>query len=61
LEQKGGLRKSYFPFIMLFITLSLHASTILAAERKRNKLIMRGVVPEGEEHRERGEYHGKYN
>jgi hypothetical protein len=55
LEQKGGLRKRYFPFIMLFITLSLHASTILAAERKRNRLIMRGLAPAGEDTQKRGE------
>ena len=36
-EQKGGLMWRHFPFIMLFITLSLHARTILAAERTRGR------------------------
>jgi hypothetical protein len=53
--------KRYFPFIMLFITLSLQANTILAAERKSNTLIMRDVVPAGEHTQKRGEIHGKHN
>jgi hypothetical protein len=54
-----------FPFITPFITLSLHPRPTLAAERKegrkRNTLIMRGVVPVGENTQKRGEIHGKYN